>query len=104
MKKNLAILVIGFIASITLAIGIGIGIRISQPKQEKPTAYHNECPMCHSEVKLMVRQYTCGNDYMIECLNDDCGMHTGYFDDKEELVEKWNKMFKTLSERKGEEK
>lgn len=100
MKKNIAIIVIGIVSAITLAIGIGIGIRISRPKPEKATTYHNECPMCHSNVKLMVREYTCGNDYMIECLNDDCGMHTGYFEDKEELVEKWNKMFETIGERK----
>lgn len=103
MNKNPAklILVIGLVA-ISLAIGIGIGIKTSNSKEAKATEYHNECPMCHSDVKLMVRQYTCGNDYMIECLNDDCGMHTGYFDDKEELIEKWNKMFKSLNERKGE--
>lgn len=102
MKKNLTILVVGFIVAISLAIGIGIGIRISNSKETKATEYHNECPMCHSCVKLMVRQYKFYSEYSIECLNRDCGMSTGYYKDKEELVEKWNKMFKTLNKRKEE--
>ena len=102
MNKNLAIVVIGFIVAIALAIGIGIGIRISQPKQEKATEYHNECPMCHSCVKLMTHQYKFFNEYSIECLNRDCGMSTGYYEDKEELIDKWNAMFKTLNKRKEE--
>ena len=102
MKKYIVMLAtVLVIGAISFAVGVKYG---TQNNSKKATTYHNECPMCHSNVKLMVRQYTCGNDYMIECLNDDCGMHTGYFKDKEELVEKWNKMFKTLNERKGEEK
>jgi hypothetical protein len=104
MNKNLAILIIGFVSAITLTIGIGIGIRINQPKQEKATEYHNECPMCHSDVKLTTFDSTYGCSYQIECLNRDCELKTGYFKDKEELIEKWNKMFKTLNERKGENK
>lgn len=102
MKKNLAILVVGFISSITLAIGIGVGIRISNSNEAKTTEYYNECPMCHSNVKLMVQQYRNHTDYSIECLNDDCDLRTGYFQNKEELIEKWNKMFKALNEQKGE--
>jgi hypothetical protein len=102
MKKNLAIVVIGFIVAIALAIGYEVGIRISNSKEAKSTEYHNECPMCHSDVKLTTFDSTYGCSYQIECLNRDCELKTGYFEDKEELVEKWNKMFKTLSERKEE--
>lgn len=100
MNKNIAILFIGFVVA-AFAIGIGIGIKTSNPKESKATEYHNECPMCHSNVKLTTFDSTYGCSYQIECLNRDCELETGYYEDKEELIEKWNKMFKTLSERKG---
>lgn len=100
MKKMYIISAIIMAFALFLAVGIGIGIKISTPKKAIP--YHNECPMCHSEVKLITHQFKFNTQYSIECLNRDCELETGYFKDKEELVEKWNKMFKTLNERKEE--
>ena len=49
--------------------------------------------MCGSEVKLMPIK----DDWYIECQNRHCELHTGYFENKEELIEKWNNM--CISER-----
>lgn len=99
MKKRI-ITLIALIIIIVLSFVGGLHVGTTENKSTKPTSYHNECPMCHSCVKLMVHQYKFRSDYSIECLNSDCGMSTGYYKDKEELVEKWNAMFKALNERK----
>ena len=87
MKKvSIISAIIGFI--LFFAVGIGIGARISEPKQEKDIEYCTKCPMCGERVKLN----PIGDDWYIECQNFDCGLQTGYFEDKEELIEKWNEM------------
>ncbi len=88
MKKMYIISAIMVSLTLSLAVGIGIGIRISQPKQETDIDYCTKCPMCGSEVKLMPIE----NDWYIECQNIDCDLHTGFFHNKEELIEKWNEM------------
>jgi len=50
------------------------------------------CPICGHEVKLN----PINDSFCIECDNflgeDGCGLKTGYYDSKNELVEQWNGM------------
>ena len=52
----------------------------------------NPCPMCGNEVKLN----PINDSFYIECDNflgeDGCGLTTGYYDSKNELIEQWNEM------------
>lgn len=88
MKKmyNISAIMVGF--TLFFAVGLGLGVRISQPKEEKEVEYCTTCPMCGWFVELNPIQ----DDWYIECQNGACGLKTGYFHDKEQLVEKWNNM------------
>lgn len=50
------------------------------------------CPICGHEVKLN----PINDSFYIECDNflgeDGCGLTTGYYDSKNELIEQWNGM------------
>jgi hypothetical protein len=50
------------------------------------------CPICGEEVKLN----PVNDSFYIECSNffreDGCGLSTGYYDSKMELIEQWNDM------------
>lgn len=50
------------------------------------------CPMCGNEVKLN----PINDSFYIECDNflgeDGCGLQTGYYNSKNELIEQWNNM------------
>ena len=85
MKKMHIILTIIIAFTLSLAAGIGIGRRISEPKDIE---YCTECPMCGSRVELIPIY----DSWFIKCQNTHCDLHTGFFDDKEELIEKWNEM------------
>lgn len=51
----------------------------------------NPCPMCGKDVELQ----PINDSFYIECEygigNDGCGLHTGYYDSKMELISLWNK-------------
>jgi hypothetical protein len=94
--------IIAVIIAISLAIGIGLGIRISISKEDTETTdkeyctdieYSKECPMCGSEVELK----PVNDSWYIGCQNINCGLETGFFHDKEELVEKWNNMCQKIN-------
>ena len=86
--KKITLLAIAVWIPLFFIIGIGVGVKISQPKQEKDVEYCTKCPMCGERVKLNPIE----DDWYIECQNIHCDLQTGYFDDKKELIEKWNKM------------
>ena len=48
------------------------------------------CPMCGKNVEVTL----IGKSWIIECdnmhSNNGCGLQTGYYEDKEELIRKWN--------------
>ena len=50
----------------------------------------DNCPMCETEVKLRITSG--GGSFKIECdkYDEGCGLETGYYKSKKQLVEDWN--------------
>ncbi len=46
-----------------------------------------DCPFCQGKAVV----YPIKNDWYIEC--DNCGIHTDFFDSKEELISYWSKVY-----------
>ena len=88
-----------FVISTTLFIGIGVGIYCfgyTHGKHENTEYIYTEpelnpCPICGHKVSLN----PVNRSWHIECEfglgHDGCGLSTGYYNDKNELITAWNK-------------
>lgn len=90
-KKSYGInlLIITIVAGL-IACGLIFGSAVLNYKASNKTECIEllNCPMCGSKVKL----YPINESWYIECSNDHCELHTGYFNNKNELMDKWNNM------------
>ncbi len=99
MKKELNTIVCSIIFIILWFICSGLiiftltKINKLENKQDPVTIEYNQnitsfdCPFCQGKAVI----YPIKDDWYIEC--DNCGIHTDYFDSKEELISYWSKVY-----------
>lgn len=99
MKKELNVIACSIIFVILWFICLGLIIftltkvnRLENERDPVTIEYDQnitsfDCPFCQGKAVV----YPIKNDWYIEC--DNCGIHTDFFDSKEELISYWSKVY-----------
>ena len=86
-----------------LILGYYIGNKRTEKILELPKEdYVTECPFCGAN---NIRLHPVNDSWYIECErygvdNKGCGLSTGYFTNRQELIDKWNAMCNKMNEEK----
>ena len=93
IECSIVLIMVSFICLLGLTIFALTKINKLENEQDPVTIEYDQnitsfdCPFCQGKAVV----YPIKNDWYIEC--DNCGIHTDFFDSKEELISYWSKVY-----------
>lgn len=104
-NRTIFIICIILIGAFCLILGYYIGHKYTEKVLEPPKEdYITTCPFCGAD---NVKLHPINDSWYIECEQyglhqRGCGLSTGYFSNKQELIDKWNTMCNKMNEENEE--